>query len=249
MPPIITPQTYVANRQNYSYQDPNVEFSIHQTGNLPYTGTFHGIFPRTIPHSHPNGVNLRKFEQICQTVFQDAQLSYKNEEDGSLTHHQLDNIRAVILAIVHWKMASQGGRSAINVENVAGKWIPNRTPFILLNAYKNRSLCQFKIDGVRIPTASAFLRFLDPDMFGIIDSRVVNNYTQPVGITTLNIRNDGYINDVKHNDACYQIEYLPFLRSEAAFLNGNDKTFNDVDANGLLVISHFRACDVEMALF
>jgi hypothetical protein len=91
-------------------------------------------------------------------------------------------------------------------------------------------------------------RFLYPDQFGIVDRRVVTMHTQPAGITTMNLRHDGYINDLKVNIIKYSSEYVPFLRREATTgLAG--VTFRDYDPGGKPFASAFRPCDIEMALF
>jgi len=118
-----------------------------------------------------------------------------------------------------------------------------------MDAYSNKEFSMFKIGGVRIPTASAFMRFLFPDRYGVMDSRVVGKITQPNGITTLSIRDDGYINDTKQNTYKYEKEYVVFLQSEAGILNELGITYKDVDKDGIAIDSYFRACDVEMALF
>jgi hypothetical protein len=241
--PLLTPHQYVANRQAYSYTDASVTFDIIQTGGLPHIGTFHGIFPGVLPQTHPNGVNLRKFEVICQSVFADANAALYR---SALTPDHERNIKSVALAIVHWKMSSQGGRASMHMSNVSARWEPT-TPLTLLSAYRSRGIRDFEIDGVRIPTASAFLRFLYPNEFGIVDRRVVTTHTQPVGITTMNLRHDGYINDVKQNITKYSTEYIPFLRREATALAG--VTFHDHDQFGAPFRSSFRPCDIEMALF
>lgn len=244
--PILTAHQYTINRQQYSYSDTKVTFDITQTGSLPYCGNFHGIFPGIVPATHPDGINLRKFERICQSVFQDASAA---DGAGAWTPNHVRNIQSVSLAIVHWKMASQGGRASLSVGRVSAKW-NGGTHIQLLRAYQNRSLCQFKIGGVRIPTASAFLRFLYPDEFGIVDRRVVKKHTQLLGITTMNLRRcDGYINDVQENVVKYTTQYIPFLVCEAAFLNAVAATFLDVDQFGNLSPCSFRPCDIEMALF
>lgn len=243
--PLLTPARYVAKREAYAYTDTGtaVPFHIIQTGTLPHVGMFQGIFPRSVPRGNPNGVNLRKFEAICQTVFADADAALARK---ALTPAHESNIKSVALAIVHWKMASQGGRANRLMNNVGHQWQPD-THLALLEAYSAQSLSGFRIDGVRIPTASAFLRFLYPDEFGIIDRRVVTTHTQPVGITTMNLRQDGYINDVTQNVTKYSTEYIPFLHREAAGLAG--VTFLDYDQFGTPFNSTFRPCDIEMALF
>lgn len=107
----------------------------------------------------------------------------------------------------------------------------------------------FRIGGVRIPTATAFMRFLFPDDFGIMDSRVVGNHTQPNGLTTLSLRSDGYISDTKQNVIKYETEYISFLRSQASYLNSLGVKFQDIDAHGNIFSSKFRSCDIEMGLF
>lgn len=241
--PLLTPAQYVAKREAYDYTDLAVTFHITQTGSLPYAGTFHGIFPRSVPRGNPNGVNLRKFETICQSVFADAAAALT---ENTLGQAHESNIKSIALAIVHWKMASQGGRANRHMSNVNAKWQPT-TPRTLLSAYRSRNLRDFEIDGVRIPTASAFLRFLHPNDFGIVDRRVVTMHTQPAGITTMNLRDDGYINDLNENVIKYSSEYIPFLHRETASLAG--VTFQDYDPDGVPFASAFRPCDIDMALF
>jgi len=48
----------------------------------------------------------------------------------------------------------------------------------------------------------------------------------------MNLRHDGYINDVNENISKYSSEYVPFLRREAAVLAG--VTFQDYDQYGNL---------------
>jgi len=95
-------------------------------------------------------------------------------------------------------MSSQGERAKIKVENLLAKWNQN-TVRQLLTACDRKDMSFFRIGGVRIPIATAFMRFLFPDEFVIMDSRVVGNFTQPAGITTLSINRYGYINDTKQN--------------------------------------------------
>jgi hypothetical protein len=109
---------------------------------------------------------------------------------------------------------------------------------------------KFRIGGIRIPTATAFLRFLYPEEYGVMDKHVVNEHTQPNGITTLSLRKkDGYINNSPSNVRKYDVEYIPFLRAEAAAVNRVHATFRDVDVIGDNIVSVFRPCDIEMALF
>jgi hypothetical protein len=145
-------------------------------------------------------------------------------------------------------MTSQGGRAKLKVDNLLVKWNAD-TVNQLMNAYEKKDMSLFRIGGVRIPTATTFMRFLFPNDFGVMDSRVVGNYTQPNGITTLSLRKDGYINDTKQNVEKYTSEYIVFLRNEAKKLNDLCINFKDYDANGRLISADFRACDIEMALF
>ncbi|HEY3130372.1 MAG TPA: hypothetical protein VGL91_13010, partial [Acidobacteriota bacterium] len=117
------------------------------------------------------------------------------------------------------------------VKNVLAKW-DDSTHKQLLLAYEKRDLSMFRIGGIKIPTATAFLRFLFPEVFGIMDSRVVKNHTQPRGITTLSVRTDGYINDSPQNINKWTTEYIPFLTREAQALNDDGVTFNDIDGSG-----------------
>jgi len=215
-----------------------------QTGSLPHTGTFQGIFPRIVPGTHPTGVNLRKFEAICETVFSDAATA---EAGRCSTPAHRENIKSITSAIVHWKMASQGGRAPSNVANIRSRWTQS-TYGQLIYAYQTCSLSDFRIAGVRIPTASAMLRFTHSKDYGIMDSRVAK-HTQLAGITTLSIRGDGYINDTNGNVDKYYREYVPFLTAEANSLTAAQVTFSDVDAAGNPLRGSFRPCDIEMALF
>jgi hypothetical protein len=241
----LSPESYVASRQTYSYQDSNVEFVICATGDLAASGHYHGIFPGEIPTTHPAGVNLRQFEAICGSVFADCN---SVRQSGELSPAHIGNLINVICAIVHWKMASQGGRSGTNVANVKRKWT-DQTSYQLLSAYQHADLGEYRIGGVRIPTATAIMRFVFPERFGTMDSRVANHHTQPAGITTLSLRADGYITDSVRNIEQYHRQYMPFLKGEAAKLNAAGVTFADIDVHGNRVATYFRPCDIEMALF
>jgi len=236
---------YIKRREQYSYNDPDVDFIILQTGTLPFVGKFQGIYPANIPPRYGHGINLRKFEIICQTVFLDCSHAISNAQ---WTRAHLENIKHVTCTIVHWKMSSQGGRAGLKTTNVLSKW-GNDTHKLLIDAYNEKSLKAFKIGGVRIPTATAFLRFLYPEEFGIMDSRVAGNYTNPQSITHLSLREDGYITDVKKNMTEYNENYVSFLKREAGQLNAQGATYSDIDQNDNKIKSKFRPCDVEMALF
>jgi len=231
-------------------RDALLKFRIREkkekAGNLPVVGTFTGIFPSAVPLSHPAGINIRKFEVICQSVFKDCSDA---ETAGNWTDAHLNNLKNVSRAIVHWKMASQGGRAPDKVKNVAAKWTSD-THKQLLDAYRTRNLGNFRIGGVAIPTATAFLRFLYPDEYGVMDTHVVNEHTQPNGITTLDLRKeDGYILNLTSNVKKYDTEYILFLRTEATAVNSGHTAFRDVDATGNNIVCSFRPCDIEMALF
>jgi hypothetical protein len=241
---LIPIEDYILRREAYCYEDRDCTFEILQTGNLPFVGRFQGIFPGLVPVSFSNGINLRKFEIIAQSVFQDCRAA---DDGNAFTGAHLKNIKAVTCAIVHWKMASQGGRAQLNVVNVSSKWRTDTYKQLLL-AYAQRNILMFRIDGVRIPTASTFMRFLYPESFGIMDSRVVK-ITQKKNITALNLRADGYINDLTTNIRQYINNYNPFLVSEAEAINNDSGQFNDYDKNGIRIVSGFRPCDVEMAIF
>lgn len=243
---LLNPELYIANRERYDYNAPTCCFSLEQIGNLTYSGDFKGIFARKIPSGCQNGINLRMFELMCQEVFKDTSDAVRT--NGFHDVH-LQNMKNISSAIVQWKMASQGGRAVLRSQNMLDKW-GNMTHIWLLHASRMKDLTTFRIGGVRIPTATAFIRFLYPDEFGIMDSRVVGNFTQCHGITTLSIRKEGnYINDTKENIRKYYEEYIPFLRKEAQMLNKNGYTFRDIDQFGDEIHSPFRPCDIEMALF
>ena len=241
--PLLSHVEYVQAREAYSYVDADVTFDVVQTGTLPHTGTFQGVFPQIVPSTHPTGVNLRKLEEICETVFSDAATAC-----GSTTPDRRENIKSVTCAIVHWKMASQRGRAPRNVANVQRHWT-QLTHRQLISAYQYCSLSEFRIGGVRIPIASALLRFTHSQEYGIIDSRVVR-HTQRAGITTMSIRaSDGYINDTEKNVGKYRSEYARFLTEEANLISAAGVTFSDFDAAGNPIRALFRPCDIEMALF
>lgn len=243
---LLNPESYIANREKYAYNAPTCCFLLEQTGKLTYSGHFKGIFARKIPSWYHSGVNLRMFELICQEVFKDTFDAVRLNEFHDV---HLQNMKNISSAIVQWKMASQGGRAVFRSRNMLDKW-EDMTHIQLLQAYHMKDISTFRIGGVRIPTATAFIRFLYPDEFGIMDSRVVGHFTQDNGITTLNVRKeDNYINDTKENIIKYYEEYVPFLRKEAQMLNESGYTFCDFDQFGDEICSSFRPCDVEMALF
>ena len=135
----------------------------------------------------------------------------------------------------------------MKANNVRNKWGDN-TVKNLIDGYRRKKMELFEIGGVRIPTATAFMRFLFPDEYGIMDSRVAR-ITQRRGITSLYIREDGYINDTRRNKEEYAKSYNPFLLNEASQLKSRGVFFQDVAENGSLIDSSFRPCDIEMALF
>ena len=244
--PLLTPEKYVEARQVYSYDSENCTFNIGQTGNLQYVGSFKGLFGSIVPKKFLSGINIRRFELICHEQFTDFSNAFRQ---GIASTIHIENLKSICSAIVYWKMSSQGGRATRSSLNMLAKW-SHETETQLVGAFEQKNMSLFKIGGVRIPTATAFMRFLFPEEFGIMDSRVVGNYTQPKGITTLNVRpNDGYIVDIVSNVHKYSTEYIPFLKAEADWLNDKGVTFLDMDPSGNSIKSRFRICDVEMALF
>jgi hypothetical protein len=237
---------YKAMREAYCYQDRDCSFDIVATEGLNqgFAGKYEGVFPRTVPQNYPHGVNLRRLEMVVQAVF--AAASHAESKD-TVTAAHISNIKEIICAVVHWKMASQGGRAWLKVENVREKWKEDTFKKIMI-AYRKKELASFRIGGIRIPTATAFLRFLFPNEYGIMDSRVVK-ITQRNNLTQLDIREDGYIIDKKRNIEQYKQQYNPFLVDEARQLNNSGVLFKDVDENGNPAEYQFRPCDVEMALF
>ncbi|WP_308761939.1 hypothetical protein [uncultured Clostridium sp.] len=232
-------------RQKYDYNSPDCKLEIVKTGNIYNVGKFIGIFAREVPNGNPNGINIRRFESIVQEVFQDCYAAFIS---NNLTDNHIINLKQISSAIVYWKMTSQGGRAKLKMDNVLAKWNAD-TVNQLMNAYEKKDMSLFRIGGVRIPTATTFMRFLFPNDFGVMDSRVVGNHTQPNGITALSLRKDGYINDTKQNVIKYETEYTIFLRSQAAYLNELGIKFKDVDDRGKIFLSKFRASDIEMSLF
>ncbi len=76
------------------------------------------------------------------------------------------------------------------------------------------------------------------------------NLTQQNGVTTMSIRNDGYITDTQGNRNKYHSEYSPFLRAEAKRLNGLGARYRGIDCeDGQIKPLRFMPADVEMALF
>lgn len=244
-PLLMASDKYVMLREKYDYNSPDCKLEIVKTGNIYNVGRYIGIFAREVPNGNPNGINIRRFESIVQEVFQDCYAAFIS---NNLTDNHIINLKQISSAIVYWKMTSQGGRAKLKVDNVLAKWNAD-TVNQLMNAYEKKDMSLFRIGGVRIPTATTFMRFLFPNDFGVMDSRVVGNHTQPNGITTLSLRKDGYINDTKQNVEKYTSEYIVFLRDEAKKLNDLCINFKDYDANGRLISAGFRACDIEMALF
>ena len=108
--PLLEPQQYVQSRIAYCYNAPDCSFTVIQTGGLCYEGNFNGIFSKNIPSHYPNGINMRRFEIICQEIFGDCSNALLN---NSFSHDHLNNLKNISAAIVFWKMSSQGGRSNI----------------------------------------------------------------------------------------------------------------------------------------
>ena len=244
-PLLMASDKYVMLREKYDYNSPDCKLEIVKTGNIYNVGKFIGIFAREVPNGNPNGINIRRFESIVQEVFQDCYAAFIS---NNLTDNHIINLKQISSAIVYWKMTSQGGRAKLKMDNVLAKWNAD-TVNQLMNAYEKKDMSLFRIGGVRIPTATTFMRFLFPNDFGVMDSRVVGNDTQPNGITTLSLRNDGYINDTKQNIIKYETEYIIFLRVQAASLNKLGIKFRDVDDQGEIFLSTFRSSDIEMSLF
>lgn len=243
---LFTESEYRSMRESYCYYDRDCRFQVIAATGLDdqFTGNFLGIFPKRVPPYCAHGINLRRFEAITQAVFAAAS---RSEANGTVPLDHVKNLKEIANAIVHWKMASQGGRADLKAKNVRNKW-GDDTAKILIDAYRRKKMELFEIGGVRIPTATAFLRFLFPDEYGIMDSRVAR-ITQKHGITSLDIREDGYINDTRRNKEQYANSYNPFLLNEASQLKSRGVLFQDVDENGNLIDSPFRPCDIEMALF
>jgi hypothetical protein len=237
---------YKSMRENYCYADRECTFEIASSVFLDqqFIGKYEGIFPKMVSPLYPDGINLRRFEAIVQAVFAAADQVATN---NAITSAHERNLKEIVCAIIHWKMASQGGRAVVKVNNTIKKW-NSKTINAIVKAYKEKDLETFEIGGVRIPTATAFLRFLFPDEYGIMDSRVVK-ITQRNNITELDLRDDGYIKDINKNREQYKRNYNPFLVAEARELNDCGAIFTDIDEHGHAMNAEFRPCDIEMALF
>jgi len=240
--PLPTPAWYAAKRAAYRYTDAIFTFTITQTGGLPVAvvNTFTGIYTGVPPA--PTDVSIRGLETIVQAVFVDCAAA---DAAGRFRPSHLGNLKAVSSAIVFWKMASQGGRAPLKVANMLGKWTPATAPQ-LLKAYAAMNIKSFQIGGVLIATASAFLRFINPNLYGIVDSHVAD-CTNSHNITAFGLRdNDNYVNNTNRNRTQYILKYIPFLRKEAARINGLGATYLDPTIPGPQL---FRACDIEMAMW
>lgn len=238
---LLTSEQYKNMRESYCYSDRDCKFALVKTDGIDpnYIKIFHGIFSGAVPPTYPNGINTRKFELIVKTVFADCK--------GEATKNQVANLKEIICAIAHWKMASQGGRAQTAVAKVRQNWNDD-TYKTLIKAYSKKDLSLFRIGGVAIPTATAILRFIYPEIYGIMDSRVAKIMNDNK-ITNLNLRADGYIINSSTNLDQYKSSYNPFLTGEAKKLNTAGIKFNDIDENGNLASFEFRPCDIEMALF
>lgn len=245
--PILTTDQYISRRERFGYTAPKTSATILGTQGVA-AQDFTGIYSENPP---AGAISIRKFEQLMQSVFLDCAGLPVN----ALTQNQINNLQNISLALVHWKMASQGGRADRARNNVLAKWGP-QTIIHLMNAYNvhadnpiEPNVRLFQIEGVRTATASAFLRFLFPDRFGVVDSRVVGLVTNPGGYTNFSIRQkDNYINDTERNRAEYNTVYIQLLNAEADWLNNAGVTFNDPDPNAAGP-QMWRPCDVEMALW
>lgn len=244
---LYAPDQYRLMREAFRYCDRLSEFEILPTQSLDrqFAGKYRGIFAKSVPAHCQSGINLRRFESLVRAIFEDVDIA---EKSASVTDSHINNLKTVVCAVVHWKMASQGGRARKNSENVKNKW-RRETAGQLINAYRKKEMPLFEIGGVRIPTATTFMRLLFPEKYGIMDSRVVK-ITQREGVTRLNIRPvDGYIIDCRNNREQYTQRYVPFLTNEAQPLTQIGITFEDIDEKGDLTRYTFRPCDIEMALF
>lgn len=70
-------------------------------------------------------------------------------------------------------MSSQGGRALYWRRYVCDLWKTNNSR-LLLEGYLQKDISKFMLAGVGIPTASTIMRFIYPNDFGVIDSRVTN---------------------------------------------------------------------------
>lgn len=150
---LIPGNRYIAHREKYNYSSPDCKFEIIQTGNLTNCGEFVGIFAGEIPRLATKGVNLRGFESIVQEVFEDCYTAFAS---NNFTNLHIENLKQISSAIIYWKMASQGGRAKLKMENLRSKW-SNGTVKQLLDAYVKKDMSLFRIGGVRIRCLSSKL--------------------------------------------------------------------------------------------
>ena len=177
---------YIKNRENYSYNDESVCFTLKCVEFLDEkycNKTWKGIYSNIRESPDSQSITIQCFSDIVQAVFVSCDLATAN---GRFTNDHESNLKEISSAIVHWKMSSQRGRTNIRVNGMLKKWNAG-TCVQLINGFRKQSIHDFCIGGVRIPTASTFLRFIYPESFGIIGSRVVR-LTQTNNITTMSIR-------------------------------------------------------------
>lgn len=245
---LISVEDYINNRECYSYSDESVSFTLKCVEFLDdnyCNQTWNGIYGNTSQTTGSSSVYIQCFSDIVQAVFVSCVMAIEN---GRFSIDHETNLKEISSAIVHWKMSSQGGRACIRVKGMLSQWNAT-TSQSLVDGFNKQSIHDFCIGGIRIPTASAFLRFLYPEAWGVIDSRVVK-ITQRNNITTMSIRNDGYINDTQQNRNKYHNEYSSFLRAEAKMLNALGARYNAIDCeDGNRKQFKFMPADVEMALF
>ena len=114
---LFTAAEYKTKREEYCYYDRECRFEIVATAFLDsqFIGKYEGIFQKTVPRHYSHGINLRRFEMIVQAVFAAAN---HGESNNTITPTHVANLKEIICAVVHWKMASQGGRADLKADNV-----------------------------------------------------------------------------------------------------------------------------------
>lgn len=155
---LYTPEQYQSMREAYCYCDRDCEFKILPTPSLDcqFVRKYRGIFAKLVPSHYSAGINLRRFELLVRAIFEDI-----DREQSAIS---ISNLKEIVCALVHWKMASQGGRANVKAANVKNKW-REETTNQLVNAYRKKNMPMLEIGGIRIPTATAFMRFIFPEEY------------------------------------------------------------------------------------
>jgi len=158
------------------------------------------------------------------------------------------SVKDVLLEIVDWKTCGRQvtrfcGNDERKIEDKVNNVLEilNQDPDKVSECIKTFAL-RDKLQGVGVPVASAFLRFLDPinHRYGIIDKNIAN-FLKKEGITNFEFA-DGNLANTYQNADKYE-NYHHWLSRKAEELENS--TFNSI----YNVQTKWTPVDVEMALF